>query len=64
MKLKKYKILIDEKTVFIKEIINEKEPIIIVNNNKKIDFEVIRIASKEFSYDKSKVTLNPEIIKT
>ena len=60
----KNKKLIGEETVFIKEIINEKEPIIIDEKNKKIDFETIRIISKEYSYDKPKVTLNPEIINT
>ena len=33
------------------------------DKNKKIDFETIRIITKEYSYDKPKVTLNPEICK-
>ena len=60
----KNKKLIGEETVFIKEIIHEKEPIIIDDKNKSIEFETIQIISKEYSYDKPKVTLNPEIIKT
>ena len=60
----KNKKFIGNETVFIKDIINEKEPVIIDDKNKKIDFETIRIISKEYSYDKPKVTLNPEIIKT
>ena len=34
------------------------------DKTKKIDFETIRIITKENSYDKPKVTLNPEIFKT
>ena len=60
----KNKKLIGEETVFVKEIIHEKEPVIIDDKNKKVEFDTIQIISKEYSYDKPKVTLNPEIIKT
>lgn len=59
----KNKRLIGEETIYIKEIIQEKEPVIIDTQNKKIDFEHIKIITKEYSYDKPKITLNPEIIK-
>ena len=59
----KNKKLKGEETVLIKEIINEKEPIIIDDKNKTIDFETIRIISKEYSYDKPKLQLDPEVIK-
>ena len=42
----KNKKLIGEETVFIKEIIHEKEPIIIDDKNKSIEFETIQIISK------------------
>ena len=60
----KNKKLIGEETIFIKELIHEKEPIMIDDKNKKIEFETIQIITKEYSYDKPKVTLNPKIIKT
>ena len=56
--------LIGEETIFIKELIHEKEPIMIDDKNKKIEFETIQIITKEYSYDKPKVTLNPKVIKT
>ena len=58
----KNKKLIGEETVYIKEFIHEKDPVIIDEKNKKIDFETTRIITKEYSYDKPKSTLNPEII--
>ena len=60
----KNKKLIGEETIFIKELIHEKEPIMIDDKNKKIEFETIQIITKEYSYDKPKVTLNPKVIKT
>ena len=60
----KNKKLIGEETIFIKELIQEKEPIMIDDKNKKIEFETIQIITKEYSYDKPKVTLNPKVIKT
>jgi len=59
----KNKRLIGEETVYIKELIHEKEPIMIDDKNKKIDFETIQIITKEYNYDKPKITLNPKIIK-
>jgi hypothetical protein len=60
----KNKKLIGEETIFIKELIHEKEPIMIDDKNKNIEFETIQIITKEYSYDKPKVTLNPKVIKT
>jgi len=60
----KNKRLIGKETIFIKELIQEKEPIMIDDKNKKIEFETIQIITKEYSYNKPKVTLNPKVIKT
>lgn len=61
----KNKKLIGEETVYVKEITHEKEPVMIDDKNKKVDFETTKIIIKEYSYDKPKVTLTPEItIKT
>ena len=32
------------------------------DKNKKIDFETMQIITKEYSYDKPKVTLDPKVI--
>lgn len=56
--------LIGEETVYLKEFIQEKEPIMIDDKKKKIDYDTIQIITKEYSYDKPKITLNPHIIKT
>ena len=34
------------------------------DKKKKIDYDTIQIITKEYSYDKPKITLNPHIIKT
>ena len=60
----KNKRLIGEETVYIKEIIQEKEPIIIDDKNKKINFDTIQIITKEYNYGKQKIILEPKIIKT
>ena len=59
----KNKKLKGEETVYIKEIIKEKEPVIIDDKNKKIDFETIQIVTKEYNYDKPKINIDPKIIK-
>ena len=59
----KNKKLIGEETVYIKENIQENDPVMIDDKKKKIDFETIRIITKEYSYDKPKITLSPEISK-
>ena len=58
----KNKKLIGEETIYIKEVTHPKEPIMIDDKNKKIDFETMQIITKEYSYDKPKVTLDPKII--
>ena len=59
----KNKRLLGEETVYVKEIIQEHEPVIIDDKTKKINFETIQLITKEYNYGKPKVTLNPQIIK-
>ena len=58
----KNKIFKGEETIYVKYIIQEKEPIIIDDKNKKIYFETIQIITKEYSYDKPKINIDPKII--
>ena len=60
----KNKRLIGEETVYIKEIIQEQEPIIIDDKNKKINFDTIQLITKEYNYGKQKIILEPKILTT
>ena len=60
----KNKRLIGEETIYVKEFIQEKEPIIIDGKKKTINFDTVQIITKEYNYGKEKINLEPKIIKT